>query len=200
MSCQARIVTTPIGAVPGFFDTTECGAQSFKRISVDDGDAEMLICSRCFVRFISKASTNGESVKGWLGWFDCDIPPLAPIHGSRRFWATVTEAYLAENPTAECKSFQLTPGFMNRWLASKKPLPPSTASSSPSSTASSSTASSPVAPSPSPSPPSPSPRQEIETEIAQLYASLNGVKTKLKEQMEIHRKIYALKVKLKLLK
>lgn len=181
MNCQARVITTPftIGDKT-FHNTGECGAKSFKRISVDDGDAEMHICSRCLVRFYTKANKDSK----WLGWFDCDYPPTAPIHGSKLFWEAATEAYLEENPTAECKN--LTPGFLNRWLAARKPLPPSEPSSDEESLL---------------------PQREeeeeeqpsLEQQIADLKAWLAGPgkKASLKEQVAKNKELYNLKLQLK---
>ena len=76
MSCQARILDQEFTVGDAICHTTkECGNPFFKKISIDNGDASMKICPKCFSRFMSK----GTSKTTWYGWFDCEFPPEAHI-------------------------------------------------------------------------------------------------------------------------
>jgi hypothetical protein len=75
-------------------DTPRQGGETTKRISVDEGDAYMSICSCCFKRFI-KRKVEGN----WFGWFDCDYPPQARVVGSKWYYDNVVSQKVRALPT-----------------------------------------------------------------------------------------------------
>jgi hypothetical protein len=98
-NCQARIATrefkipglafaNPGTKVPGTqitaFLTGECKEPGTKKVQVDEGDAFMYICDVCLDRWRLRTKK-----KEWYGWFDCDIPPDAPVYDSIWFWEQV---------------------------------------------------------------------------------------------------------------
>jgi hypothetical protein len=96
--CQARITTREF-QIPGSsfvepgtntkaFLTGECQNPATKKVQVDEGDAIMNICDSCLTRWRLKAKK-----KEWYGWFDCDIPPDAPVYDSIWFWEQVITLY-----------------------------------------------------------------------------------------------------------
>jgi hypothetical protein len=93
-TCEARILdqlkTTPVP----HSTTKACGGETTKRISVDEGDAYMSICSCCFKRFI-KRKVEGN----WFGWFDCDYPPQARVVGSKWYYDNVVSQKVRALPT-----------------------------------------------------------------------------------------------------
>jgi hypothetical protein len=93
-TCEARILdqlkTTPVP----HSTTTICGAGTSKRISIDEGDAYMSICSCCFKRFIKRKIESN-----WFGWFDCDYPPEARVVGSKWYYDNVPTQKVKALPT-----------------------------------------------------------------------------------------------------
>ena len=72
MSCQSRVYDRDVEfEEQTCFIVKECGKPTKRTELVDDGDAKMFICSKCFPAYKNK--------KMWLGWFDCDIPTEANI-------------------------------------------------------------------------------------------------------------------------
>lgn len=91
--CVARVLGNVPQQIPGtrefLFNTTECAAAAARKIVIDDGDASFGICAACFKRFMTKGSKKDE----WWGWFDCSIPPHAPVKGSKWYQDVVTRAW-----------------------------------------------------------------------------------------------------------
>jgi len=81
ISCQARILNENKG---NYWTTKECCVETKKRISIDEGDAHMNICSSCIRRFIRR-----NLDPSWYGWFDCDYPPEARVVGSKWYYDNV---------------------------------------------------------------------------------------------------------------
>ena len=81
--CNARIATTSfqLGDTT-FYKTTECKKPATKHVWVDDADARMFICGSCINRWL----TQQKPVSEWYGWFDCEIPPFAPVQFSKRYY------------------------------------------------------------------------------------------------------------------
>ena len=81
-SCQARILYKEF-KIPGTSEschtTKECGETMSRKITIDDGDATLSICSTCLKRFMTKSSPTSN----WYGWFDCDYPPEARVKYSK---------------------------------------------------------------------------------------------------------------------
>ena len=113
MTCQARIPSNTF-AFETFYNVAECGKPSVKRISIDDGDAEMHICIECFKRFLTKKRDSST----WYGWFDCEIPSTAPVRGSKAFYDAVTKAYRAAHPTTP--DGYIPPSMLNTWLEKQR--------------------------------------------------------------------------------
>jgi len=78
MSCQARVIDKPFPFTQVCHSTKECGNPRYVKITVDNGDASLMICKACF-RCLGKR-------ENWLGWFDCDIPPEAKVKYSRWYY------------------------------------------------------------------------------------------------------------------
>ncbi len=89
--CQARVTTREF-KIPGTetkaFLTGECQNPATRKVQVDEGDAIMNICESCLNRWRLKAKK-----KEWYGWFDCDMPPDAPVYDSIWFWEQVITLY-----------------------------------------------------------------------------------------------------------
>jgi len=85
MPCQARILDKKF-KIPGTSEwchtTKECGGATDKKITVDDGDAQMTICPACLKRFLTKCSDKSK----WYGWFDGEYPPEARVKYSRLYY------------------------------------------------------------------------------------------------------------------
>jgi hypothetical protein len=81
VSCQARILNEKKGS---YWTTKECSVETSKRISIDEGEAYMSICSSCIRRFIRR-----NLDPSWYGWFDCDYPPEARVVGSKWYYDNV---------------------------------------------------------------------------------------------------------------
>lgn len=92
-SCVARVLGSVPQQIPGttevLFPTRECAAPAARKIVIDDGDASFGICSACFKRFTTKGAKKDE----WWGWFDCSIPPHAPVKGSKWYQDVVKQAW-----------------------------------------------------------------------------------------------------------
>jgi hypothetical protein len=77
MSCQARVLNEekqlPVSHEV-YHTTKECGQEASHVELIDDGDAEMKLCTCCTRRY--KANDS------WYGFFDCRFPPMARIFGS----------------------------------------------------------------------------------------------------------------------
>lgn len=118
MSCQARILDQEF-TVPGTNEschtTKECGRDFFKKISIDDGDSSMKICSKCFSRFMSK----GSSKSTWYGWFDCDYPKEARIKYSA--WWSLTVKKGEENQSLSSEEEEIS-NLMEKLVVSKKEI------------------------------------------------------------------------------
>jgi hypothetical protein len=93
MSCQARIRDKEF-VIPGTTETChmtkECGGVSFKKVSIDDGEALQHICKGCVKRFMTK----GTKQDSWYGWFDCTYPEEARVKFSPWYNKIVKEAAL----------------------------------------------------------------------------------------------------------
>lgn len=163
MICQARI-TTDSFAFATFYNVAECGAPSKHRIPVDDGDAELQICHECFKRFMTKKRADST----WYGWFDDEVPPTAPVRGSKAFNEAVTKAYREAHPTTP-DGF-ISPGILHKWLLEQKQKEKQE---------------------------NPSPEAQIAT--IQAWLDGPGKQAKLKEQLPMHREIYALRLKLQMM-
>jgi hypothetical protein len=81
VSCQARILNENKGP---YWTTKECSVETSKRISIDEGEAYMSICSSCIRRFVRR-----NLDPSWYGWFDCDYPPEARVVGSKWYYENV---------------------------------------------------------------------------------------------------------------
>jgi hypothetical protein len=89
LSCQARILNEE-----KLYSTKECGVETTKRISIDEGEAYMSICSCCIRRFIKRKETGN-----WFGWFDGDYPPEARVIGSKWYYDNVASQKVKALPT-----------------------------------------------------------------------------------------------------
>ena len=98
VSCQARILNEKKGP---YWTTKECTVETSKRISIDEGEAYMSICSSCIRRFIRR-----NLDPSWYGWFDCDYPPEARVVGSKWYYDNVPPA---ERPVARPTEHVPTP-------------------------------------------------------------------------------------------
>ena len=82
MSCQARILNeccTFPGSTEIYHTTKECGKPEYRKISVDDGEGTMIICTACYPRYKNMV----KKPETWYGWFDGEYPPE-----SRVMWST----------------------------------------------------------------------------------------------------------------
>ena len=194
-TCEARIKTTSF-QIPGTheicWNTTDCKKPAGHKIPVDDGDAFMPICRDCLN--IYKTKVSKESV--WLGWFDGDYPPAAPIKGSRWYHEMVKKG--KENPVPppaapvpapeDVAVDELTESLTKMSI---KPSPSPAVSEVDDLTAAIATLS--LKPK--------SEREDIENQIQAIDAWLKGEgKTKYKEQPKKLREKMTLKAKLSLLK
>jgi len=92
-SCNARILGTEFTlASLKFHETVECGREASNKITIDDGDARLYICTPCAQRFRTKCSANSS----WYGWFDGDYPPQALLKYSPRWYAALQTVEVAE--------------------------------------------------------------------------------------------------------
>ena len=80
-TCFARVKTGE-KAIPGTdkicFTGGECGKPGLKKIVIDDGDSNFMICKECLKNFLMKGSSSSR----WNGWFDCDYTPGSQFYGS----------------------------------------------------------------------------------------------------------------------
>ena len=97
-SCQARILNEKKDS---YWTTKECCVETSKRISVDEGDAFMSICSCCFKRFIKRKIESN-----WFGWFDCEYPPEARVVGSKWYYENVASVKALPTPAPETKEVE----------------------------------------------------------------------------------------------
>ena len=83
-TCFARVKTGE-KPIPGTdkicFTGGECGKPGFKKIVIDDGDSNFMICKECLNNFLTKGSSSSK----WNGWFDCDYTPGSQFYGSERW-------------------------------------------------------------------------------------------------------------------
>ena len=82
MSCQARILHECCRfpeSTETYHTTKECGKPEYRKISVDDGEGTMSICTSCYPRYKNMV----KKPETWYGWFDCEYPPE-----SRVMWST----------------------------------------------------------------------------------------------------------------
>ena len=94
------------------FTTTECGKPSFKKVTVDDGDAFFHICHECLAKYLTKLRPGTS----WIGWFDCDINPEARVKGSKWYWSVMLAEYNKANTKTPLT--YPTPIVLNKWYAS----------------------------------------------------------------------------------
>ena len=84
MSCQARVLNEekqlPVSHEV-YHTTKECGQEASHVELIDDGDAEMKLCTCCTRRY--KANDS------WYGFFDCGFPPMARIFGSNWYYEMI---------------------------------------------------------------------------------------------------------------
>lgn len=96
----------------------ECGKPSFKKVTVDDGDAFFHICRECLAKYLTKLRPETS----WIGWFDCDILPEARVKGSKWYWSVMLEEYNKANTKTPLT--YPTPSILNKWYSSLTPAPP----------------------------------------------------------------------------
>jgi len=117
-TCQAAVKDKPFTFFENEFHTLkECSQPATKKVTVDDGDSYLYICTSCLAKYLTKlrAGTN------WIGWFDCDIAPEARVKGSKLYWSLFLENYNKANPKNPLT--QAVPSILNTWLSqAKSPL------------------------------------------------------------------------------
>lgn len=97
--CQARVKGDCSYDFNGttFWTTEQCNNPSSVKFTIDDGEGKMACCKSCKLNFLRRKQEKAE----WLGWFDDETPPLAPVKGSRLYYDTLFEMYKEEHPKAQ---------------------------------------------------------------------------------------------------
>jgi len=120
MSCQARVLHEYF-IIPDSteicYTSKECGKPEYRKISVDDGEGTMPICSTCYPRYrnmLKKPDT-------WYGWFDCEYPPEARIKWSK--WYTDTVFKIASEKLLSATSDTIVAGVAAINLSSELQVP-----------------------------------------------------------------------------